>query len=286
MEKEGGQRGMRLESTDGVEYLVFPEIEKTGTVSHLMSTRRGGVSEGELWSMNLSYARGDRKENVDENFRRIARILGCTPEDFVCSDQTHTTNIRHVTAADRGKGVIRPRDYRDVDGLITDEAGLALATFYADCVPLLFVDPIRHAVGLSHSGWRGTVGEMGLRTVQAMEETFGCRPDNILAGIGPSICRDCYEVSADVAEEFSALIKKEHLRQTGVKEEDILRKKGEGKYLLDLWRTNEAICLAAGILQEHISVARLCTCCHPQLLFSHRASGGRRGNLGMFVMLK
>lgn len=277
---------MKPECRNGVEYLIFPEIEKTGVAGHLMSTRRGGVSEGDLWSMNLSYARGDRKENVDENFRRIAQVLGCSMEDFVCSDQTHTTNIRHVTAADRGKGVVRPRDYHDVDGLITDEPGIALATFYADCVPLLFVDPVRRAVGLSHSGWRGTVGEMGLHTVRAMEETFGCRPENMLAGIGPSICRDCYEVSADVAEEFRTLMGKEHMQRTGVKETDILYEKGGGKYLLDLWKANEAVCLAAGILREHISVTDICTCCNQELLFSHRASKGRRGNLGMFVMLK
>ena len=103
------------------------------------------------------FSRGDQEENVRENFRRIADAIGFTPEDLVFSDQTHTTNIRVVTEADRGKGFTKPLDYTDVDGLITDVPGLVLATFYADCVPLYFVDPIRKAVGLSHSGWRGTV---------------------------------------------------------------------------------------------------------------------------------
>lgn len=192
----------------GAEFLFFPEIEKTGVVRHLMSTRLGGVSEGDLWSMNVSYSRGDRKENVDENYRRIAEALGCGMEDFVFSDQTHTTNIRHVTGADRGKGILRPRDYADVDGMITDEPGIVLSTFYADCVPLLFVDPVKKAVGLSHSGWKGTAGCMGRKTVEAMQEAFGSRPEDILAGIGPSICRDCYEVSKDVAEVFQALLQK------------------------------------------------------------------------------
>ena len=167
----------------GAEFLSFPEIEKTGVVRHLMSTRLGGVSEGDLWSMNVSYSRGDRKENVDENYRRIAEALGCGMEDFVFSDQTHTTNIRHVTGEDRGKGILRPRDYTDVDGMITDEPGIVLSTFYADCVPLLFVDPVKKAVGLSHSGWKGTAGCMGRKTVEAMQEAFGSRPEDILAGI-------------------------------------------------------------------------------------------------------
>ena len=116
--KPGIWPGMRLNEKNGAGYLTFPAISETGVVSHLMTMRSGGVSEGDLWSMNLSFTRGDRKENVEENFRRAAALLGCGPEDIVCSDQTHTVHIRHVTAADRGKGVIRPKDYQDVDGLI------------------------------------------------------------------------------------------------------------------------------------------------------------------------
>ena len=124
--------------TGEVEYLTFPLLEQTGLVRHLFSTRIGGVSEGIYNSMNLSYTRGDRKEAVDENFRRIADVLGCKVEDIVCSDQTHTTNLRVVSHEDGGKGIVIPKDYRDVDGLLTDEPGLVLATFYA-C--LLYTSP-------------------------------------------------------------------------------------------------------------------------------------------------
>lgn len=276
---------MKYNCRDGLGWLTFPAIEETGVVRHLMSTRLGGVSGGEWSSMNLSYSRGDRKENVDENFRRIACVLGCELTDFVCSDQTHTTSVRHVTSLDRGKGVTRPRDYRDVDGLITDEPGVVLATFYADCVPLLFVDPVRRAAGLSHAGWRGTVGKMGLRTAEAMKEAFGSRPEDLLVGIGPSICQGCYEVSEDVAEAFRKMMEEEEMRKLPVKRRDVLAGKENGKYQLDLWKANEAVCLAAGIRPENISVTDICTCCNPSLLFSHRASRGRRGNLGMFVVL-
>ncbi|HJA94427.1 MAG TPA: peptidoglycan editing factor PgeF [Candidatus Eisenbergiella merdipullorum] len=283
--KAGIVPGMALSEKSGAEYLTFPAISRTGVVSHLMTMRAGGVSEGDLWSLNLGFSRGDRPENVRENFRRAAALLGCLPEDMVCSDQTHTTNIRRVTNADRGKGVVRPKDYRDVDGLITDEPGIALATFYADCVPLLFVDPLKRAVGLSHSGWRGTARGMGAETVHAMQEAFGSRPEDLLVGIGPSICRDCYEVSEDVADAFRILFSGKDFRKVPIRLSRVLFEKGNGKYLLDLWKANEAVCLSAGVLPEHISMTDICTCCNPGRLFSHRASGGKRGNMGMFVML-
>ncbi len=151
-----GRETLHRNVSGDMEYLTFPSLEETGMVRHLFSTRTGGVSEGIFASMNLSYARGDRKEAVDENFRRVAAVLGCGVGDFVCSDQTHTVNVRRVTESDKGKGVTVPKDYTDVDGLITDEKGIVLATFYADCVPLYLADTKNRAIGLSHSGWRGT----------------------------------------------------------------------------------------------------------------------------------
>lgn len=283
--KPGQKPVMKINRKNGVEYLTFRQIEGCKAVRHLMSTRTGGVSEGELSSMNLSYARGDKKENVDENFRRIAALLECDASDMVFSHQTHTTNIRRVTVTDRGKGITRDRDYNDVDGLITDEPGVVLATFYADCVPLLLVDPVRRCVGLSHSGWRGTAGAMGAVTVRAMQEAFGSRPEDLLAGIGPSICRDCYEVSEDVAEAFRELFSRPEMRCQPIGTGQVLEDKGNGKYQLDLWKANEAVLLGAGLLPEHISVTDICTCCNSRYLFSHRATGGKRGNLGMFVVL-
>ena len=161
--RKPGRQQIRQNRHDETEYLNFPLLEETGLARHLFSTRLGGVSGGIFSSMNLSYTRGDDRAAVDENYRRIAKALGCQVEDIVCSDQTHTTNIRIVEEKDRGKGVLYPKDYTDVDGLITDVPGIVLATFYADCVPLFFIDVEKKAVGLSHSGWRGTVGRMGRR---------------------------------------------------------------------------------------------------------------------------
>ena len=267
----------RVCEKDGVVFLSYPALERTGLVKHGFSTRLGGVSSG-MWStMNLSFTRGDDERCVRENFRRIA--IGIPEQSIVCSDQTHTVNVRRVTRGDCGNGLTREKSFFDVDGMITDEPGVALATFYADCVPLYFVDVRRKAIGLSHSGWRGTVNRMGARTVEAMEREFGTDPKDLVAAIGPSICMDCYEVSSDVADQF--------VRDFPEKIHDtILLDKKNGKYQLNLWEANRFVLEDAGIPRERISMPQLCTCCNPEFLFSHRASGGRRGNLGAFLMLE
>lgn len=258
--------------------LHFPLLEQTGIVKEAFSTRLGGVSEGIFSELNVSFSRGDKREAVEENFRRIAAAMDLDYEKFVFSDQTHTTNIRKVTAEDAGKGIVKQRDYHDVDGLVTNVPGLVLTTFYADCVPLYFVDPVHKAIGLSHSGWRATVQRMGRATVEAMELHYGSKPKDLICAIGPSICQDCYEVSEDVAEQFQ--------KEFPNHKEEILVAKKNGKYQLNLWKANELVLLEAGILKEHLQVTGICTCCNSNLLFSHRASHGKRGNLGAFLCLR
>ncbi len=275
--RQENSRQMRVNREGEMVYLTFPLLEEQEWVNHLFTTRMGGASEGIYSSLNLSYTRGDRKEAVDENFRRVADTLHCSVEDIVCSDQTHTTNLRVAGRADGGKGITRKRDYTDVDGLLTDEPGVYLATFFADCVPLYFVDVKRRAIALAHSGWRGTVARMGRCVVEKMGEVYGTDPADLVAAVGPSICQDCYEVSEDVADAFAA-----EFQRPGQKRE-ILREKGGGKYQLDLWRANEIVLTEAGILPDRIQVTDLCTCHNADYLFSHRASKGRRGNLGAFL---
>lgn len=274
-----GRSSTKLIEREGVPFLTFPLLEKTGCVMHGFSTRLGGVSEGFFSSMNVSFTRGDSKEAVEENYRRLGKAMGFSCENLVCSDQTHTTNIRAVTRADRGKGFDKPKDYEEVDGLVTNVPGLVLATFYADCVPLYFVDPVHRAIGLSHSGWRGTVGKIGKRTVELMEEQFGTCPEDVIAAIGPSICQECYEVSEDVILSFQEAFEESCWPK-------LFYKKENGKYQLDLWKANARILTEAGLKKEHIAVTDLCTCCNSGVLFSHRASQGKRGNLGAFLSLR
>lgn len=270
-------RNYRSEEGYVLPYLSFSSYEALPYIRHMFTTREGGVSKDIYESLNLSFTRGDDETAVLENYRRVAQALGTSIDHIVTSDQTHTTNVRPVGKEDLGQGITRPRDYKDVDGMITDQPGVLLATFYADCVPLYFVDPVHKAIGLSHSGWRGTVGRMGQATVEAMERSFGSQPKDLLCAIGPSICQDCYEVSRDVAEAF--------IFAFPTHEKEILQAGALGKYQLDLWKANEIVLTEAGVLKEHIDLAGLCTCCNSSILFSHRASKGKRGNLGAFLML-
>ena len=263
---------------NGVTYLSFPALEKTGLVDHAFSTRMGGVSEGPYATMNFSFTRGDDPQAVRENYRRMAAALGVDEHRMVLTWQTHTTNVRRVTAEDEGKGITKERDYRDVDGLITDCPGVTLVTFFADCVPLYFFDRKRKAIGLSHSGWRGTANRMGQVTLNRMEQEFGTCPEDVICCIGPSICQDCYEVGEDVISQFSqAFPEPLHDR--------LFYRKDNGKYQLNLWEANRQVLLSAGVPEHQIFVTDICTHCNPDLLFSHRTSPEKRGNLCAFLCL-
>lgn len=265
---------------NGVCVLQFRALCEISDVVHAFSTRIGGVSTGVCSSMNLSFTReDDTRENVLENYKRMADALGVDISSFVLTYQTHSTNIRRVTTADYQKGIFLERDYKDIDGFVTDEPGITLVTFFADCIPLYFVDPIRKAIGLAHSGWKGTLHGMARKMVERMQKEFGSNPSDIVAAIGPGICRECYEISMDVADCFLQHYPKE--------EAAAIFSDFHGNHCqLDLWKANEILLLNAGILPEHVNVSNICTRCNSDLLFSHRVMGERRGNLAAFLALK
>lgn len=267
----------RINFKDNVPYISYRALADIKWLKNGFSTRLGGVSEGVLSTMNLGFGRNDLPENVVKNHEIIANAIGFNPENIVASKQTHTTNVKIVSKKDCGKGIYRERDYDDVDGMITNEKGIVLATYFADCVPLYMVDTKNKAIGLSHSGWRGTVGKIGKVTLDLMKETYGTNPKDVIACIGPSICRDCYEVSEDVADEFEAAFKG--------REKDILINKGNGKYQLDLWECNYIIFKECGVYEENIHMPDICTCHNMEMMFSHRATQGRRGNLAAFLSI-
>ena len=257
-----------------VEYITFPRLEAAGGIRHIFSTRKGGVSAGVFAEMNLSFRRGDDRENVLENYRRLCEAAGINTDHLVLSRQTHTKNVKYVTKEDRGTGVTKP-EFTDVDGLITDKTGVALVTQYADCVPLLFYDPVNRVCANSHSGWRGTVQRIGAETVAKMVKDFGCLPRNIIAAIGPSICKNCYEVDTPVYEAF---------KESGLPLKYIITSKSDGcHFLLDLKEANRIILTEAGILPENLDIADVCTFENSDMLYSHRATGGKRGNLAAVI---
>lgn len=262
---------------NGVPLLTYPLLERTNVVKHGFSTRLGGVSTGDCATMNISTTRGDAPEAVEENKRRLSGALGVKVEDFTFTYQTHTTNVAVVREEDRGTR------FMETDGMVTNVPGICLVTFYADCVPLYFVDPVKKVIGLSHSGWRGTVHKMGKVTVEKMAEVYGTNPADVVAAVGPSICQDCYEVSEDVIAKFRDSFEECHWQQLFYQKEE---QREAGKYQLNLWKANELVLKKAGIPKDQIAVTNLCTHCNPNVLFSHRATGGKRGNLSAFLALK
>ena len=258
-----------------------PLFQRETGLQHGFSTRKGGVSKEHLASLNLSFSVEDAKENVLENFRRIGECFGKTPEDFVLSKQSHETKVLKVGTKDRGKGITKDRDYEGIDALITDEKGIILSCFSADCVPILFYDPIHKAVGACHSGWRGTKGKILQNVVEEMRKHFSSNPAEILIAIGPSICKEQYVVSEDLALSFL-----EDYPDLGEDSSSPIQRISKDKFQLDLWDLNRRIALDCEIKEEHISISGYCTMENPELFFSHRYSQGKRGLQGAFICLQ
>ena len=268
-------------STGILPMVESPLFQRETGLQHGFSTRKGGVSKEHLASLNLSFSVEDAKENVLENFRRIGERFGKTPEDFVLSKQSHETKVLKVGTKDRGKGITKDRDYEGIDALITDEKGIILSCFSADCVPILFYDPIHKAVGACHSGWRGTKGKILQNVVEEMRQHFSSKPAEILVAIGPSICKEQYVVSEDLALSFL-----EDYPDLGEDSSSPIQRISKDKFQLDLWDLNRRIALDCGIKEEHISISGYCTMENPELFFSHRYSQGKRGLQGAFICLQ
>lgn len=261
---------------NGVKYLTFGLFDRAG-LKHGFSTSVGGVSPDMYQSMNLGFNRGDSYDNVITNHRLFAEAVGYEYKKTVLSDQIHETHIAHVTEADAGTGMDGNGGIKGMDGLITDVPGIPLMTFYADCVPLFFYDPVKKVAAAAHSGWRGTVSKIGNVMVDKLVSDNGCKREDILAVIGPSICKNCYEVSGDVAEKFA--------RSFPDDIDNIAFKKGNGKYMLDLWEANRHVLVSSGIKEENLEIAEICTFHNPGLMISHRKTGGIRGSMAGVVVL-
>ncbi len=271
-------KGMILNCREDVPFFAFPAFVETKLIGHGFSTRQGGVSAYEYATMNLSFAMGDSKEHVRENYRRMAMALETSLSTMTSVWQAHTDKVKTVTAADRGKGILLPKDPEPFDAMITNEKNVTLTTLHGDCLPLYFLDPIKKAIGLAHSGWRGTQQEIGIRTLEKMEAVFGTKREEVLIGIGPGIGREVFEVGSDVADAFEVLLGRNDAKE-------VLNPQLHEKYLLDLPYTNELLFRRAGIPSHHIFTANLCTYTNSDLFFSHRRDGNRRGSMAAFLVL-
>lgn len=250
-----------------LEYLAAEGI----SVPHAFTTRRGGVSTGVLSSLNIALHRGDREENVAENFRRLGEVLGFS--DMVLTHQTHSDIVRAVTRADCLG--IDHHEYPECDGLVTNEPDLALVVFTADCTPILLHDPVTGAVGAVHAGWRGTASGIAGKAARLMCDTYGCQPEDIRAAIGPNIGFCCFETDADVPRAM--------VDAYGHTAEAWIRP-SEDKYYVNLKEINALALKNAGV--HHIEISEDCTMCQPNRFWSHRVTRGQRGSQGAIIVCR
>ena len=259
---------MTLNENKGVPFLTYNRLSQIDFIRHAFSTKHGGVSTGEWTSMNFAFSRGDKPENVIENYKIFSDAVGFDYNSLVTSSQDHNTYVRAVTKNECGIGIWREKDMMSVDALITNEPNVTLVTHYADCTPLFFVDTVGKAIGLAHAGWRGTVGRIGEEVIKKMTTLYGTNPKDVVVAIGPAISKCCYEVDKDCAENFYNLKDLDNSK--------FIFPKNDGKYMIDLLETNRQIVMKAGVKKDNIVLSDLCTKCNSDLLWCHRATNGRR----------
>ena len=252
-----------------LEYLTAEGI----SVPHCFTTRLGGVSTGIFDSMNIAIKEGESAENVRRNVEILARALGFDTAHLVTTRQTHSDIVRVVTKQDHVS--IFHRDYPECDAVVTNDPGTALMIYTADCTPMLFYDPVTGAVGAAHAGWRGTASAIGAKTVAAMAASFGCRPEDIRAAIGPNIGQCHFETDADVPQARRDAFGPEV-------EQFILAK--DNKFYVNLKEVNALILRRCGV--RHIEISDACTMCQPDRFWSHRYTHGQRGSQGAIIVCK
>ena len=261
-------RDFVIKHKNGIFYGVFPTLERAGFV-HGCSCRLHGESDVVAGTLNLALHVGDDVEKVLRNRMAFAEAVGVDANRFTTCQQVHGSKIVRVTEELIGSGAENfANTIADTDALITNIPDVPLLLFYADCVPVLLADVETGAIGLAHAGWRGTVANIGAKTLTAMVEAFGTKPENVFAAIGPSIGACCYEVDDFVRDQARGY-------------EEFFAAKGGGKYQLDLWGMNVKQLVEAGVPQENINVAGVCTNDNVDLFCSYRAEQGKTGRMGV-----
>lgn len=271
---------LKVNKSGDVVYLTSPLYEGIDFVNHGMSTRIGGVSDGVCASMNFAYNDYDTVENVAKNHRIFCEAVGIDINRIVKNKQVHSTKVIKIDENQSFRDSTTPGfDFEGADGFITNVPNVTLFTFTADCSPVMIVDPVNKAVGLCHSGWRGTVGRIAQNAINMMSESYGSTPEDLLVTVGPSICPECFEVEWDMISEARKGFSED-------KYEKIYYQKNDVKYQFNLWNANKEVLLEANVKEENIFLPNLCTKCNPDTLFSHRNMGLKRGTLITFLGIK
>lgn len=259
--------------------LQFSGLSGECNISHFITTRHGGVSEGNYASMNPGEYSGDDLKSIRMNRKILSDVIGISPEGIFAPFQIHEAEVGYL---DTRFLSLTPEGQKDEmngkDALITDVPGVCVAVSTADCVPVLVYAPDKKVVAAIHAGWRGTVKQIVAKTVGCMIARYGCDPSRMLAGIAPSISRESFEVGDEVAEAFQA---------TGVDMTRIMERNARtGKPHIDLWEANRIQLLEVGLLPEHIEISGICTYLHHDDFFSARRLGIKSGRMLSGIMIK
>lgn len=244
---------MYFEEINGLKIGRFALLDKGGEILCAFSTRIGGVSAPPFEYLNLGLHCGDKRERVLENRRRFFSALGIKQDHLAVAEQVHSNNVQRIW---------EPGFYKKADGLVTDSPGVFLSISVADCLPIFYFDPSRRAIGVAHAGWRGTKKEVAKRTLGKMVEEFGSEPENVLVFVGPHIGPCCYTVEGKTSWD-----------------KDVLKRKNANQWYLHLWAANKRQIVTAGVKEEHIVIAGLCTNCYRHLFYSYRGEKGKTGRM-------
>ena len=262
-----------------MELYQFSNLRKFPSVTHFITTRKGGVSNPPYDRLNLGFRTADTPENVTENWKILSEHTQINLNSFVIAHQVHQGN---VAVADqltpRGAWTDQSKEIDNTDAFITSEKNICIVVKVADCVPILVYDPELHIAAAIHAGWRGSVNSVTANTINKMITTFKCNPENLFAGIGPSIGPCCYEVGTDV---IGAVMEK-----WGTTDSFLVKTANSQRYHFDLWHSNRYELIRSGVKADHIETAGICTRCNSDLYFSARASKGNTGRFCGAIMLK
>lgn len=259
-----------------VTYLAADGMEAAGGIAHGFSTRAGGVSQGMWASLNLGVSRGDDPDHVRENYRRFLSAIGAREGKIAMTNQVHGGVVRTITSADWKDDPYEKVGY-EADGLMTAIPGVTLVIFSADCIPILFYDPVRKVIAAAHAGWRGTAEGVAANAVARMKDVYGCRGEDILAAIGPGICPNCFETHEDVPNAMMSAMATAALSYLEIKE--------NGKFAVDLKGLNAKRLELAGLDPANIAICGECTACRTDRFWSHRKMGTSRGSMAAAIQL-
>jgi len=272
-----GHRNYRVISRNNLKYLKFNcFLPFEDRLNHIFTTRTGGVSKGYFYSLNLGIRNTDDFENVRENFRIVCDAAGFATDSLVYSYQVHGDNIKIIRKEDNERGRNKNVPLEGFDGFITNDKSITLVTFHADCAPVFLYDPVANVAGLAHSGWKGTLLDISGKMVRNMNTVFGCKSEDIIAAIGPSIGKCCFEVQKDVYEKF---------REKYI-DDRFYRQVSDSRWFIDLKGIIRMCLRKSGLKKNNIHDCQICTRCNNDMFFSYRGDSGKTGSLAAFMQLR